>query len=247
MISGRSPDLPFPDDRRAPAARAAVSRAVTYIMWRVAAAGLAACLSLAGVPAAAQAADPARLYVVDSKASVLKVFVGRAGLLSGMGHDHVVVSRSLGGEFHLAAKAASSHARLELPVHDLVVDEPGEMRQAGHDAAPPESARTGTRRNMLGPAVLDAEQYPRVTADVTVARLEDGRGDFKVTLDFRDRRIDLQLPATLSVTADRLRVDAAFSLDHAQLGLEPYSVMGGMLRVARAIEFELHVEANRPR
>ena len=54
----------------------------------------------------------------------------------------------------------------ELPVASLTVDE-AELRAAqGVDFAAdvPDSAREGTRRNMLGPAVLDAEHYPQIHA-----------------------------------------------------------------------------------
>jgi hypothetical protein len=40
-----------------------------------------------------------------------------------------------------------------------------------------------------------------------------------------------------------IRIDAFFILSHDQLNLKPYSVLGGMLKVAEQLRFELHIEA----
>lgn len=86
-------------------------------------------------------------FTIRTPESILRIYVSRAGLLAGLGHNHVVHTRSLSGSVRLAPE-------------------------------PPNSS-------------------------------------------------------------------AEFALDHEQLGLEPYRVVGGTLRVAEALRFELELLTQR--
>ena len=240
---------PLPSGTTAANVRMDHPRPATYIMSRAAAALLALCLIGPPAPAAGQTWPPAtapgdaRVYEVDSGASHLRIFIGRAGLLSGMGHNHVVINRAIEGSVSIARAPGQSRARLVIPVDAFSVDETDEMLAAGYGTSPSASDKAGTRENMLGPAVLEAETYPAVVAEVGIEQLEGTRGVFSVSLDFKGRRIPLSLPATLDVSAQRLLAEAGFSLEHGELGLEPFAALGGMLRVARTLEFELRLVA----
>ncbi|NNE38332.1 MAG: hypothetical protein HKN08_08510, partial [Gammaproteobacteria bacterium] len=37
-------------------------------------------------------------FIIDPDRSILKIFVGRAGLLSEMGHNHIIISKDITGE-----------------------------------------------------------------------------------------------------------------------------------------------------
>ena len=51
-----------------------------------------------------------------------------------------------------------------VPVNELTIDEPAMREMAGPDFPPgvPQSARDGTRKNMLSEALLDGEKYPTI-------------------------------------------------------------------------------------
>lgn len=179
--------------------------------------------------------------------SILRVYVGRAGLLGGLGHNHVVHTRSLSGSIHLTSELVNSSAEFSFPIDSLVVDDSQERERAGegYTSRPGDSAKASTRENMLGPDFLAATEYPDLT--VRVATLEAGAGEwlFSVKLAIKGNTVAFQLPARLTATADNLRVSAEFTLDHAELGLEPFRAVGGTLRVAEELRFEMDLQAQR--
>jgi hypothetical protein len=59
------------------------------------------------------------------------------------------------------------------------------------------------------------------------------------------RTVDLTVPTEVTVDGDRLRATGAFELNHADLGMEPFSVMMGALQVGEKLSFSYVVEARR--
>ena len=64
---------------------------------------------------------------------------------------------------------------ISVPVNELTIDEPAMRELAGADFPPgvPQSARDGTRKNMLSEALLDGEKYPAIrlrATDIVAAR-----------------------------------------------------------------------------
>lgn len=186
-------------------------------------------------------------FTIRAPESIVRIYVGRAGLLGGLGHNHVVHTRSLSGSIHLDPELMRSSAQFSFPVVSLVIDDPGERERAGEgfESQPGASAIADTRENMLGPNVLAAADYPDVT--VRIDTLETGAGQwlFSAQLGIRGGTVVLELPARLSATADNLLVAAEFTLAHADLGLRPFRAVGGTLRVAEELRFELELQAQR--
>jgi len=192
-----------------------------------------------------QAMD-AQLFHILPDRSLLRVFIGRGGLLARLGHNHVVVSRTITGSVFIADAPTRSHASMIIPVKELVVDDPVERARAGaeYKSTPSESDKAATRTNMLKVDVLNGEQYPEIHIDINAIDLNTNPGRFSVVITFKGRQIPLQLPANLSVDGNNLVVDSSFNLDHKDLGLRPFSAVGGALRVAETLGFELHIEAD---
>lgn len=196
-----------------------------------------------GLPLYAQpSADPGpQQFLIHTGQSVLTIRVGRAGILSAFGHDHLISHRAISGTLTLAAPPGQSAARLNIPVQQLVVDDPVELRDAGFPSIPDAQARIGTRDNMLGEEVLHGGSWSQVIVDATYTGEVTGTHQIDLMLTFKGTTIPLQLPATVTWVDAGLQIDSRFSLGHRQLGLRPYSALGGVIRVAETIEFELHL------
>ncbi len=191
--------------------------------------------------------ESATRYTIDSSNSILRVYVGRAGILARLGHNHVIHTRSLAGEIVVAENLAESRARMSFPVDSLVVDAADERERAGadFDSQPGESAIEGTRNNMLGDSVLAASSYPDISVSVTTLSIADAEWQLAVELELKGSTFNLEIPARVVIDATSAVVDASFTLDHEEIGLSPFSAIGGSLRVAEAIDFDIHVEASR--
>lgn len=196
--------------------------------------------------APATAACPAgRAFHLDGRDSTLEIRVRRAGLLAALGHDHVLVASDLRGALVLYGDGTGACGRLELPVEALLVDDDDARRAAGGPFAEPVSAAdiAGTRRNLLGPQVLDAARYPLIS--VSYAR-PPGDGPVLAEVTVRGMTATLEVPVRVVQRGDALIAEGEFAVRQSTLGLEPFSVLGGALAVADelAVRFRFTARAD---
>lgn len=185
------------------------------------------------------------VYNIQKADSVLRVFVGRAGLLARLGHNHVIRTRDLEGQIVITPRNIESTATFLFPVESLEVDNPQERERAGsgYDSQPGASAIAGTRDNMLGNDVLNSSEFPDIRVNIATSSVAEEQWLFAIELELQGRLIDFEIPATLIVSDASVSVHADFSLTHEQLGLSPFTALGGTLRVADTLDFELAIEA----
>jgi len=185
------------------------------------------------------------VYDIAPESSILRVYVGRAGVLARMGHNHVIHTRDLSGTIILADNRDDSSASFSFPVDSLTVDDPEERDRAGEDyeSEPDESAIAGTRRNMLGAGVLNSEEFPVVEATVTTVTSAQEQWQFDVQLQVQDSNFSYRIPASVTINGDVIAVQAELTLNHEQLGLSPFTALGGALRVAEDLDFEIAIVA----
>jgi hypothetical protein len=237
--------------------------------WRLFAA-LVAALALAGCPtsrrpdapsgapeaapsSAAPVADQgfgappadARRYTIDSGASLIVIVARRGGTLASVGHNHVIASRNLLGVIDVRAPLTASSFAFRMPVELLTVDEPQLREGRGPDFPPdvPDSAREGTRTNMLGPDLLDGVRYPAILAQSV--SLEGGPAEFSARVAFtvRNVRHEVTVPLRVALQGDAVRVTGQFTVTQTELGLKPFSVMLGALKVEDALGVEVDLLA----
>src|SRR5205807_981076 len=81
------------------------------------------------------------------------------------GHNHVIASHSLSGTVYVPGDLMRASFEIHVPVAELSVDEVALREREGSADFPPEvpeAARQGTRRNMLGAALLDGERHHEI-------------------------------------------------------------------------------------
>jgi hypothetical protein len=205
----------------------------------------------ASPPAAAPAAQGAR-YRIDSAHSELRLLVYRAGAMAALGHDHVIVNRALEGWVTFSGDAASAAFLLTVPTSGFVVDDDAARRQEGADFSEviDADAKAGTLHNMLGPAVLDAQEHAAITvrsvsiatargsAQAAAGAQSTGGAQATVSVSVAGHESSLVVPFTVDSASGRLHAQGDFSVQQTRLGLTPFSVFLGALRV----EDQLHVK-----
>ena len=171
----------------------------------------------------------------------------REGPMASLGHNHLISSDALSGTIDLRDPVSDTRFTFELPLDSLVVDDPAARSTAGADFAKevPQADRDATRRNMLGPSVLDAARQPVLR--LTVDSLAGGPTQFQaqVRVGLRGEERIVSVPLSVQVDGDRLSAHSSFKLHHADLGLTPFSVALGALRVRDEIEIDCRLEAKR--
>ncbi|SCZ66692.1 YceI family protein [Thiohalomonas denitrificans] len=229
-------------------------------VWSVAALLLAGCAPVsppvekpppvgppAGFPEQAYrqaAAEGAQVYRIDPERSVMVVDVLPEGPLAPtLGHAHTVSTQRLEGYVQRGEGAETGQVDLYLSVYDLEVDEPEIRASAGFESELTQEDIRGTRRNMLV-EVLEAERYPWVRLRAEPLASRDGdvlRLAVDLTLHGQTRR--LEIPVTLTGSSDTIEARGSFSLHQSEFGIEPFSALGGGLRVKDQLDFRFRLIA----
>jgi YceI-like domain len=214
-------------------------------LWRTAAAVL---LSLWIAGCAPRPPSPAKVvaaaghpgttpFQLDAGASEIWLFLQADGPLAKVGHNHVITSRGLRGTVWLHPQPERSGCEIQLPVNTLVVDDPQERATAGGEFAEPldESARAGTREHMLGDRQLAAASYPQLTLQCAHMAAGADAMTVQLTVTLRDHVSQLSVPVHWQRSGNSLQASGEITFKQTSLGLEPYSLMLGALRVADEI------------
>jgi hypothetical protein len=166
--------------------------------------------------------------------------------LARLGHDHVILAHGLAGWIAQPEKPAEASFYLQIPVDDFVVDDPQARAEAGGDFAEPvdDDAKAGTRHNMLGAAVLDAAPHPliEIRGDAFAGAEPDLRATVHVSVAGHDST--QVVPLQLRRSPGGLTARAEFPLRQTDLGLTPFSVMMGALRVEDQMQVTLSLVAS---
>jgi len=216
----------------------------------------------AAPPPAAPAAGVAPLqgepYDIDGPASLLTILVYRGGALASVGHNHVIASHELGGSVYVPADMRLSRCEIHVPVATLSVDEASlRAQQSGADFPPDvsESAKEGTRHNMLGDALLEADEFPEIVLRASLDPGPAGDGGSaapasaagtllaQVQVTVRGRQRSFAVPVRYELAAGTLTLSGATSLRQSELGLTPFSAMLGALQVQDEMQVAFRIVA----
>ena len=202
--------------------------------------------------AAVQPAAPAHVpsgaprYEVKADQSEIRLLLGREGPLASLGHSHVIIA-PVHGELYSADAVASSGFSLEIRVQEFEVDPPAARAEEGPAFASsvPDVARQGTRTNMLGPDVLDAAAFPSIRIESVALSGPRWNPDVSARISIRGTARDIDFPCAVVHAGDDITVIANFTLRQSDIGITPYSVLGGGLQVSDAIRIRARIVARR--
>jgi hypothetical protein len=187
-------------------------------------------------------------YVVDGAQSDFHWLVYKSGTLSRLGHNHTIATGDLTGSV-VVAEGDRSASRFELAFSSakLVIDDPALRSTLGADFASVPSADdiAGTRKNMLTDQVLNGENFPGIRIVGTGPTTRDGKQVLAVQVELLGRTVSLTVPTDVTIDGGELRAKGEFELNHADLGMQPFTVMLGALAVGEKISFSYDIKATR--
>lgn len=188
-----------------------------------------------------------RPYDVVTSESLLTILAFRGGALAKAGHNHVIASHDVSGTFYVPDDVLRSSFELHVPVAQLTIDEPGLRAQEGPEfpAEVPESAKEGTRRNMLSEALLNGAQYPELTS--ISRKIAPGamgssvQADVQITV--RGQSHLISVPVAYSLSGGELVASGDVPVKQSDLGLTPFSAMLGALQVQDELRVRFRIVA----
>jgi hypothetical protein len=183
-------------------------------------------------------------YRLDAAASRLDVVVRREGPLARFGHDHVVSVQGLEGFLLLEQAEAESRVDLRFRLEDLAIDTVAGRARYQLVTDPDEKAIDGTRANLME-QVLDARQWPFVTLRLEDFSFRQEHYSAMVTVSINGSRFSGRQPFRLQASDEDVQVQGSLVLRQTDLGLEPFSALGGGLRVADPMEVHFRLTGTR--
>lgn len=205
------------------------------------------CLLCLGIGTASVWADEPIVYAIDPAGSDIHWRVYKAGTFARFGHNHVVSVGEVSGEVRRDPASGAGTFELTIPVAGLVIDDPSLRSLYGEEfsSKPSEEDIAGTRGNMLGDRVLDAEHYPMLRIQGRADAGASEEATLAVSVELLGRTIPVSVPCRVVVENDVLTASGEFRLTHGELGMEPFNVMLGALAVAPELDFSFEVRATR--
>ena len=199
-------------------------------------------------------------YDIVADESLLSIRVYRGGTLASAGHNHLIALHALTGTVYVPADVMRTSFEVHIPVASFTVDE-AELRVQEHSADfppdVPDAAREGTRRNMLGEALLDAERNPQIV--LRAVRLESagqpapGAGSetagearavlARVQTTVRGEQRTISVPVRYQLAAGALIASGEAPLRQSDLGLTPFSALLGALQVQDEMRVRFRIVA----
>lgn len=186
-------------------------------------------------------------FLIDSAASDLRVLVYRGGPLARFGHNHVLRAGALTGVVDVAPAPGQSSFSLALAPADFIVDPPDARAAEGGEFAsePSPQAVDATRANLLGPRVLDAARHPLITLQSARWSGSEPEPIVSLRIGLRGVEREVSLPLRIERGTDRVTAAGTLLLRTSDFGMEPFSVMGGGLRVEDQLTIRFRIVALR--
>ena len=192
-------------------------------------------------------------FEIRPQSSLLTILVYRGGALASAGHNHVIASHDLSGTIFIPAAILQSSFEVHIPVATLTVDEAALRAQQSAADFPPdvsEDAKEGTRHNMLGGALLDAEHNPEIVLrslqlePADGASADSGTVQARVQSSVRGQLRTFTAPVRYRRSGDgTLEVSGELPLRQSELGLTPFSALLGALQVQDEMHVSFHIVA----
>jgi polyisoprenoid-binding protein YceI len=179
-------------------------------------------------------------YTLDPAQSRVEIHVGKAGLMSFAGHEHLVVGPLASGTVVTGAGDPSAYS-VELTFAAVAL----RVMAAGEPAGDPPKVQEA----MLGPQCLDAARYPEIRfVSTAVGSLPDGSPGRRVlvrgrlTLHGVTREVPVE--AQVQLEGDALSATGTFQIKQTDFGIQPFS-KAGVVKVKDELKLDFRLRGRR--
>jgi polyisoprenoid-binding protein YceI len=177
------------------------------------------------IPASAQTLHPMQ---IDTEKSVMRVHVFKSGLLSAFGHEHEIIAPIESGSL------SEQPSMVELTVNARM------MKVEDKDVS--DQDRAEIQQTMLGPKVLDSEQFPQIRFHSTqLKKLAENKWQAEGELSLHGQT----RPVRLLVSNQNGAYKGSTELKQKDFGITPVTAGGGSVRTKNElrVEYEIYIKS----
>lgn len=161
-----------------------------------------------------------------------------------LGHDHIIASQNAQGYVALNKKNGQCRADIFVPLSMLIVDDPQLRAVAELDTTPSSTDIAGTRNNML--LSLEAANHPfaQISSQDCSGGLSGSKTSVVLTIHGANQKRNLQINLQ-SIDDNQLVISGEFSINQTDFGIEPFSIMNGLIKVEDKVDLTYRLTAQR--
>jgi polyisoprenoid-binding protein YceI len=180
-----------------------------------------------------------RTFSLDSKASSVQAHVGKTGIGSFAGHEHLILAPSLQGDVNADFDdLPRSSVEVLVNARAMTVSEEGE----------PQGDAPKVQQAMRGPNVLNVARFALIrfrSREVSGKKVSATSYELRVQgeLSLHGMVKPIVLPLKVDVKGDTLTADGKISLKQSEFGMKPTTAAGGLVQVEDEVPVTLHIVA----
>jgi polyisoprenoid-binding protein YceI len=184
-----------------------------------------------------------RTFSLDTKASSVQAHVGKTGIGSFAGHEHLILAPSLQGDVNADFDdLPRSTVEVLVNARAMTVSEEGE----------PKGDAPKVQQAMRGPNVLNVARFPLIrfrSREVSGKKISATSYELRVQGDLSLHGMvkPIVLPLKVEVQGDTLTADGKISLKQSEFGIKPTTAAGGLVQVEDEVPLALHIVARAAR
>ena len=187
------------------------------------------------------------VYKVDSPASRILITVRRGGMMASLGHDHIIASHDLQGFILLdrdSLQNPNCRADFYAQLANLEVDNAQLRSEAGLLTSPSQKDIAGTTSNML--KSIDAENFPfaRLHSSDCLSALSGDQTEVLLTIHGVNQKQKIAIEIE-EVSDSELILSGKFSILQTDFGIQPFSIMNGLIKVEDRLELDFRIVAQK--
>ena len=184
------------------------------------------------------------LYQVDTDMSQILVRAYRGGLMAKLGHDHIIASQNLQGYIRINKQTGECRADFFVSLSNLDVDNEKFRIAAKLDTTPSASDIIGTKNNML--KSLEQAKFPFAQLHSSDCSPALSGNITKVALTLHGVTSNLPLEIKFKESGEnQLLVNGNFSILQTDFGIEPFSIMNGLIKVEDRLDLRYSISAKK--
>lgn len=184
-------------------------------------------------PAVPPSAPAAKTYNIVPAESSFTVFVGKAGALSFLAHDHNIAVKTFSGHVIVPdAGAAQGSLELDIDARSLaLLDKISDKDRA-------EITKS------MNDVVLESAKFPKITfRSVSVSNVNGANLTVNGDLTLHGVTKRIAVPVTVSATPQLLRATGKYVLKQTDFGITPYSAAAGSIKVKNEVVLNFNIVA----
>jgi polyisoprenoid-binding protein YceI len=182
------------------------------------------------------------VYKVDKRASEILITVRRGGLMASLGHDHIVASHDLQGYILVNSDSAQNlacRADFYAPIAKLDVDNAELRAKANLLSSPSAKDIAATTSNMF--KSIEAVDFPFASLHSSDCLTALSGEKTEVILTIHGIEQKRHIAINVEQAENKIILSGRFSILQSDFGIEPFSIMNGLIKVEDKLQLAFKI------